>query len=78
MKTHYYLGWFKKFFPKNPENALQKDLTDQNSLVLVSSNPSNDDDDSATERSWLHNDGIRFDETHTSSITTYRKTVLRC
>lgn len=64
MKTHYYLGWFNNFFPENLENALQEELTDRQSIVLISSNPSIDEVDGATERSWLDHAGIRFDEYH--------------
>lgn len=64
MKTHYYLGWFNTFFPENLEKMFRKDLTDRKSLVLISSNPSIDEVDGATERSWLDHAGIRFDEYH--------------
>lgn len=64
MKTHYYLGWFSNFFPENLGRALQGDITDRKSLVMISSNPSIYEEDGATERSWLDQAGIMFDEYH--------------
>ncbi len=64
MKTHYYLGWFSNFFPENLGRVLQEDITDRKSLVMISSNPSFYEDDGATERSWLDQAGIMFDEYH--------------
>ncbi|MFC5603919.1 Type 1 glutamine amidotransferase-like domain-containing protein [Sporosarcina koreensis] len=64
MKTHYYLGWFNKCFPRNLEVALQEDITDRKSLVMISSNPFFYEDDGATERSWLDQADIMFDEYH--------------
>ncbi|MEA3320684.1 MAG: Type 1 glutamine amidotransferase-like domain-containing protein [Bacillota bacterium] len=64
MKTHYYLGWFSKFFPENLGRVLQGDITDRKSLVMISSNPSLYEDDGATERSWLDQAGIIFGKYH--------------
>ncbi|SDO68985.1 Type 1 glutamine amidotransferase-like domain-containing protein [Halobacillus aidingensis] len=64
MKIHYYLGWFRNFFPENLERVLQEDITDRKSIVMISSNPSLYEDDGATERSWLDQAGIMFDEYH--------------
>lgn len=64
MKTHYYLGWFSNFFPEKLGRVLQEDITDRKSLVMISSNPSCYEDDGATERSWLDEAGIMFDEYH--------------
>ena len=64
MKTHYYLGWFSNFFPENLGRVLQEDITDRKSLVMISSNPSIYEEDGATERSWLDQAGIMFDEYH--------------
>ncbi|WP_144569729.1 Type 1 glutamine amidotransferase-like domain-containing protein [Bacillus pseudomycoides] len=64
MKTHYYLGWFNNFFPENLGRVLQEDITDRKSLVMISSNPFSYEDDGATERSWLDQAGIIFDEYH--------------
>lgn len=64
MKTHYYLGWFRNFFPKDLERVLQEDITDKKSIVMISSNPSCYEDNGATERSWLNQAGIMFEEYH--------------
>ena len=64
MKTHYYLGWFNDSFPEKLSRALQEDITDRKSLAMISSNPSSYEDDGATERSWLDQAGIMFDEYH--------------
>ena len=64
MKTHYYLGWFNKFFPENLGRVLQEDITDRKSLVMISSTPLVDEADGAAERSWLDHAGISFDEYH--------------
>jgi len=64
MKTHYYLGWFNNYFPENLVGVLQEDITDRKSLAMISSNPFVYEDDGATERSWLDQAGIMFDECH--------------
>jgi len=64
MKTHYYLGWFNNYFPENLGRVLQEDITDRKSIAMISSNPSLYEDDGATERSWLDQAGIIFDEYH--------------
>jgi len=64
MKTQYYLGWFEQYFPENLANVLQEDIKDRKSLAMISSNPSVYEDDGATERSWLDQAGIKFDEYH--------------
>jgi cyanophycinase-like exopeptidase len=64
MKTHYYLGWFNNFFPENLGGVLQGDITDRKSIAMISSNPSIYENDGATERSWLDQAGIMFDEYH--------------
>ncbi|WP_188455758.1 Type 1 glutamine amidotransferase-like domain-containing protein [Virgibacillus oceani] len=64
MKTHYYLGWFSNFFPEKLGKVLQEDITDRKSLTMISSNPSLYEGDGATERSWLDQAGIIFDEYH--------------
>ncbi|MFQ3543837.1 Type 1 glutamine amidotransferase-like domain-containing protein [Halobacillus rhizosphaerae] len=64
MKTHYYLGWFENLFPENLSKVLKEDITDRKSMVMISSNPSLYGDDGATERSWLDQAGIMFDEYH--------------
>ena len=64
MKIHYYLGWFDNFFPEKLGKVLQTDISNRKSLVMISSNPSSLEADGATERSWLHQAGIVFDEDH--------------
>ncbi|MBA2176222.1 Type 1 glutamine amidotransferase-like domain-containing protein [Halobacillus locisalis] len=65
MKTHYYLGWFNHFFPENLKSVLQEDITDRKSVVMISANPSSyEEEDGATEQSWLDQAGILFDEYH--------------
>ncbi|WP_273853050.1 Type 1 glutamine amidotransferase-like domain-containing protein [Guptibacillus spartinae] len=64
MKTHYYLGWFTNFFPKKLSEVLQEELTDRKSLVMISSNPSMYEEVGATERSWLDQAGLFFEEYH--------------
>ena len=64
MKTHYYLGWYNSFFPEKLGKVLQEDITDRKSLVMISSNPSFYEEDGTTERSWLQQAGILFDEYH--------------
>ncbi|MFU1795600.1 Type 1 glutamine amidotransferase-like domain-containing protein [Paenibacillus azoreducens] len=64
MKTHYYLGWFNNFFPENLVRMLQEDITDRKSIAMISSDPFFYEDDGSTERSWLEQAGIMFDEYH--------------
>lgn len=64
MKTHYYLGWFNDFFPDNLGKVLQEDIIERKSLVMISSTPFVDEDNGTTERSWLDQVGIMFDEYH--------------
>lgn len=62
MSTHYYLGWFSDFFPKNLVRILKWDIAVRKSLVMISSNPSLYELDGTTERSWLDQADIKFDE----------------
>lgn len=64
MKTRYYLGWFNNFFSENLGKVLQEDITERKSLAMISSNPSIYEENGATERSWLDQAGIIFDEYH--------------
>lgn len=50
--------------PENLGRVLQGDITDRKSLAMISSNPSIYENDGATERSWLDQAGIKFDEYH--------------
>lgn len=64
MKIHYYLGWFSTFFPKPLAKALQGDITDRQSLVMISGSPAFPEEEGAVERSWLDHAGIRFEQYH--------------
>ncbi|WP_274310159.1 Type 1 glutamine amidotransferase-like domain-containing protein [Solibacillus daqui] len=64
MKTHYYLGWFNDFFPEKLGKVLREDIADRKSLAMISSNPFSYEADGATERLWLDQAGIMFDEYH--------------
>ncbi|MFC0523005.1 Type 1 glutamine amidotransferase-like domain-containing protein [Pontibacillus salicampi] len=64
MKIHYYLGWFRNFFPESLRKVLKEDIIDRKSIVMISSNPLFYEEDGATERSWLDQAGIMFDEYH--------------
>ncbi|MGD7054249.1 Type 1 glutamine amidotransferase-like domain-containing protein [Sutcliffiella horikoshii] len=64
MKTHYYLGWFSNFIPEDLTRVLKEDITDRKSIAMISSNPAIYEEDGATERSWLDEAGITFDEYH--------------
>lgn len=64
MSIHYYLGWFSTFFPKPLAKALQEDITDRKSLVMISGSPAFPEENGAAERSWLDEAGIRFEAYH--------------
>ena len=66
MRTHYYLGWFNDIFPEKLVKLLHEDITDRKSLVMISANPflHEDEEVGATERSWLDQANIMFDEYH--------------
>ncbi|MBU3145404.1 Type 1 glutamine amidotransferase-like domain-containing protein [Clostridium sp. CF012] len=66
MKTHYYLGWFNDGFFEKLVRLLHEDITDRKSLVMISGNPflHEDEEVGATERSWLDQANIMFDEYH--------------
>lgn len=64
MKTFYYLGWFNSYFPRKLTTVLQEDITDRKSLVMISSDPSLAEVNGATERAWLDEAVIMFDEYH--------------
>lgn len=66
MKTHYYFGWFNDFFLEKLVRLLHEDITDRKSLVMISANPflHEDEEVGTTERSWLDQANIMFDEYH--------------
>lgn len=66
MKIHYYLGWFNDVFLEKLVRVLHEDIIDRKSLVMISANPFLHEDEKvgATERSWLKQANIMFDEYH--------------
>jgi len=66
MKTHYYFGWFNDVFLEKLVRLLHEDITDRKSLVMISANPfiHKDEEVGSTERSWLDQANIMFDEYH--------------
>lgn len=66
MGIHYYLGWFNDNFLEKLVKLLYEDITDRKSLVMISANPFlyEDKEVGATERSWLDQANIIFDEYH--------------
>lgn len=64
MKTHYYFGWFNDVFLDRLVRLLHEDITDRKSLVMISANPflHEDEEVGTTERSWLDQANIIFDE----------------
>lgn len=66
MKTHYYLGWFNNYFPKKIKSLLNEDIEERNLLVMVSANTSccNKEVAGSSERSWLEEANILFEEYH--------------
>lgn len=61
MTSRYYLGWFSEYFPEALKQALQQDVMERTSLVMISSDPEDKDIDGATEKSWLDDAGIVFE-----------------
>ena len=66
MNTRYYLGWFNHGFIEKLVKLLNEDITDRKSLVMISANISHHKDEviGATERSWLDQANIIFEEYH--------------
>ncbi|MCM3170852.1 cyanophycinase [Paenibacillus sp. MER 99-2] len=69
MSTHYYFSWFNNFFPEKLVKSLHEDITDRQSLVMISADPSNYEDeqvnlDDITEWAWLNQANLKFDEYH--------------
>jgi cyanophycinase-like exopeptidase len=75
MKTHYYFGWFNDFFPEKLVRLLHEDITDRKSLVMISANPflHEDEEVGATERSWLDQANIMFDEYHLIDYSVHKE-----
>ncbi|WP_396129702.1 Type 1 glutamine amidotransferase-like domain-containing protein [Exiguobacterium mexicanum] len=72
MKTCYYLGWFNDFFPTHLADALSRDVTNRQSLVIISSDPASTAVHGVTERSWLQEAGIFFHDYHVINYETDR------
>lgn len=64
MTTYYYLGWFSHYFPQKLAKAIAQDIVTRHSLVFISSDPAATEVDGFTERSWLKEAEILFDEYH--------------
>jgi cyanophycinase len=66
MKIHYYLDWFNDKIPEKIAKLLDKDITDRKSLVMISADPFFYEGVKigTTERSWLDQANIIFDEYH--------------
>lgn len=64
MMTCYYLGWFNDFFPTHLANALLQDITERQSLVMISSDPASTTGNGVTELSWLREAGLLFQNHH--------------
>lgn len=73
MNIHYYFGWFSNGFPEKLVAILQEDITVRKSLVMISANPSIQEEIGATERSWLDQAGILFDEYHLINYRVQKK-----
>ena len=73
MKTHYYFGWFNDVFLEKLVKLLSEDITDRKSLVMISANPFLHEDEKvgATERSWLDQANIIFDEYYLINYQVY-------
>lgn len=70
MKTHYYLDWFYgKGFSEKLANELQRDITDRKSLVMISAELPDDNDEQVRaedvyEKAWFDQASIIFNEYH--------------
>jgi cyanophycinase len=66
MKIHYYLDWFNDRIPDKIAKLLDNDIMDRKSLVMISADPLffEGAEIGITERSWLDQANIIFDEYH--------------
>jgi len=63
MKIHYFMDWFYNGLPKKLSVLLAADIVCRKSLVMISANPlSTNMSVGITERSWLDQADITFDE----------------
>lgn len=75
MKIHYYFGWFNDVFLEKLARLLREDITDRKSLVMISADPFLHDDEEvgATERYWLNQANVIFDEYHVIDYSVPKK-----
>jgi len=68
MKRHYYFGWFNNTMPKNVGAMINQDLVSKESLVMISTVPSeheyNDKFSKGVKESWFDFAGIHFEKYH--------------
>lgn len=69
MSTHYYFSWFNACLPEGLVQWLQEDIQDRQSLVMISAQPSDYEDEQInfediTEWTWLRQATLMFDEYH--------------
>ena len=69
MSTQYYFSWFNHFFPEKLVKLLHEDITARHSLVMISADPSNYEDEQVnfkdiSEWTWLNQAELMFDEYH--------------
>lgn len=82
MNTHYYFSWFNNFFPEKLVKILHEDITDRQSLVMISADPSNYEDeqinfDDISEWTWLNQANLMFDEYHFIDYRTQKEDAQR-
>ena len=68
MKTHYYFGWFNDTMPKEVGAMINQDLARKESLVMISTVPSeheyNDSFSKSVKESWFDFAGVHFETYH--------------
>lgn len=75
MKIHYYLGWFNDTFNEKLVKLLNDDIIDRKSIVMISANPflNEDEEVGTTERWWLNQANIMFEEYHLIDYSVHKK-----
>lgn len=75
MKIHYYLGWFNDTFNEKLVKLLNDDIIDRKSIVMISANPflNEDEEVGTTERWWLHQANIMFEEYHLIDYSVHKE-----
>lgn len=66
MQIRYYLSWFDDKLPEKLVTCLKEDLSERQSLVMISGQPSSENDPIPTfiKEKWLATAGITFEEYH--------------